>query len=532
VPPVWEAAARRRVWPVRPAELLALFDEVAADAGHALLADTQNPLLRVELRRALAAERARATSVWTCVASDVPPARAAADFLDEFMVLGSNSAPYRVVAPLALGTPRFPGVDVRWRSSDPAVVDGLGGIQRPEGEAPVGVTLTAVLDDGSTRVEKLLAFRVMPRTIRMPAVMLQVADNVVKTRRADAAVGLWDAGDDWPRRTVSATQGRDGGVKHRGNSTYWYDKKGFSAKLDASHGLLGTSPSRVFLLANPAADETFVQNALSYGLFREFAGVGIARYAPQVRPAEVFVNGRYHGLYEICERVDEAMLGYGREEYRKAVPPPIIHKHAVLRPRTPSMRVSRPTDGRGDWLAPFVALERLVRDASAERWAAEAERQIDVDSVIDLQLLLNLSQNENGVPFRFPAHDVLVREPGPDGRFFHVPWDFDRAYGPYWSWIANDMMRRFQSDFPGYRDRMATRWRALRAGALRTDRMDARIDELAAVVGPYVPWDRQRWKNGDGRSHESHIVSLHAAVRRNAETMDRIFDLAEPSVPW
>jgi hypothetical protein len=372
------------------------------------------------------------------------------------------------------------------------------------------------VDDGTSRATKTLALRVMPRHIPLPTVSLYLRDAVAKTRRVDAVVEICETGDDRPTRRLLATQGRRAGVNHRGNTSYWYRKKLLTIKFDEPHRLFGDSTRLTVLTINSMQDPSFLNNTLAFDLFRAFGTPEAPRYAPYVRHAEFYVNGAYHGLFELCTRLDEELIpGEGL----------IVYRHENVKPRLLPFRAARPPRHDGDFMGPYLALHQTVETAPPEDWINQMGQRIDFDNVMDYQLLLSFMQNHNGAPFRFWFHDALLYQPGSQPPFSHVPWDFDRGLIAWsWGWIENDLMRRMATDLPDYWQRYAARWRFLRAGPLAEDAVDRRLATQAALLAPYIAHDHRRWNYGHPDTIVAELEAKRDIARRNLRETDQFLE--------
>ncbi len=518
----WERMVAVQGWPGLAEVLQDAFHEVRRDRAALLKHDLQSPLTGREIRQRIQDQQMRVEAYVTNSSTCTNAAAAAADFLDEYMLLGRNLSPQRVVSSLELDKLKLPGISIVWQAGHPGRIAANGTVTRPDTGPPVASSLTAVLDDGVRRVARDLYFRVMPRHVSLPAVLLTLRDTVSKTRRVDAAVSLCEAGEDETGRRLLATQHGRGGVSHRGNSSYWYAKKLLAIKTDRAHRVFGDDGRRHLLTVNSLQDPTFVRNGLAYGMYRDWSEPGCPRPAPRVRPAEIFINGRYHGLFELCTRIDDILLdeSMGTEVGDRAEPRWIVYRFEKVRPREPIMRAIRPPPHRGLWQEPFVDLRQWLRslpDAEAD-WPRELARRIDVPGMIDLQLLLNLTQNLNGQPFLFPLHEALVYDRSRD-LFTQVPWDFDILYMPEFGWIQNDTMRLCERSWPDYRTELRRRWKRLRQHTLAFGALQKRIDRLAQPIEGYVEWDFQRWHYG-GEDHGTMIDALKNAVSNHIMRMD------------
>ncbi|MDD5705405.1 MAG: CotH kinase family protein [Kiritimatiellae bacterium] len=522
--PSREFSASRLMWPVPESGIRDLHAVTQRDFGDLLLHDLCSPLCFDEIARALRSDCRRVSAYWPSAPGESPAARAAA-FLDEFMVLGNNVSPFRLVEPLDLERLRLPEVQLSWRSTNPEVLDDRGQVRRPPaGAAPAGANLVATITDGRLSQERTLRFRVMPREVALPTLLLYVNQTVGKTRRVDAVVEVCEAGDDHPTRRLTATQGGRGGLSHRGNSSYWYAKKLLLLKTDTPHRLHGDTNSLYLPTINSFQDPTFVRNRLANEIFDTMTGLRAApaSRAPRVRPAEIFVNGRYLGLFELGTRIDPDILSAtpdadqaDDDESRW-----IVYRHETVRPREPGMRVAFPAPRHGLFMAPYLELEKLLSRPAAPGWPEQLMRMVDVKGMADYQLLLNLFQNVNGAPFDFAMHEALVYD-RERHIFTHVPWDFDTSAGSgEWQWIANQTMRRCETELPGYGTLLSESWTRLRGGALATDALLSRLNSLAQGMEGYARWDYERWQYVAPQSYGQHLRTLTAALTNSLAHID------------
>jgi hypothetical protein len=365
----------------------------------------------------------------------------------------------------------------------------------------------------------------MPQRIALPSLFLSVRDPLDKTRRVDAVAEICNPGEDFPSRVLYATQGGRGGIEHRGNSSYWNHKKLFSLKTDQPHRFWDESERRVLLAVNSEQDLTFVRNHLAYDLFRSWGTVAAPRLAPETRYAEVFVNGRYHGLFELCTRVDETLLEAGISP-TNANPDAhrwIIYRHEAVYPRTLVMRARLPGEDEGEFSGPYREFSQLLERPTDGEWEQELARNLDISNLVDFQLLLNIFQNRNGYPFPFPMHEALVYD-SVGKMFFHVPWDFEwTSLLGQWEWLHNELMKRLEEESPRYASRLASRWKELRARGMTPEALDARIDGLAQELREYVEWDRQHWANDFSFGYDARLDNLKALLRESMEQMDQRF---------
>ena len=94
-------------------------------------------------------------------------------------------------------------------------------------------------------------------------------------------------------------------MKGRGNTSWEVPKKSYSLKLDSGASLLGMEKAKRWILTADYYDGAYIRNSLGFWL-ADRAGL---KYVADSRFVDLYVNGEYHGLYELMERIE---LGEGR----------------------------------------------------------------------------------------------------------------------------------------------------------------------------------------------------------------------------
>ncbi len=501
--------------PLSEEDLFHLYDEVEQETRALFVNDIYSALNSREILHRLKWDRRNLLKQWPLAPDNWSPAKKAHATLTAYMVLGENPSPFYLLHDLDLNVLDLPGVDMQWTSSRPDLLTADGRVTRPQGDRPVGVELTATIHAGDETRNKTLRFRVVPEQGKIPALMIYVNETVKKARRVDAVLNLYPAGPDAEVRSYSASQGTRGGISHRGHTGYWTRRKAFSIRLDEPHYWLDDTTTKHIHLINGPRDPALVRNKLSYDLFRSFASEGNPRYAPEVQWVEVFINGRYHCLIEMSTRVQRRMFGY--DSYDPDDPhQALIYKRENIRLWTTGehmdMRTVYPARRHGHDFERYRALLEFIETPSADEFVDDFENWMDLANFIDYHILLNFTENRNGWPFNYHVHDILMREPGPGGRFVMVPWDFDSTFENRYSWYANNLFRRLQRDYPNYYGLLHSRWNVLREGPLHDDRLREQLDDMEAQLAGYAEWEYDRWGYNAGATH----AELVEYVRRNA----------------
>jgi hypothetical protein len=259
-----------------------------------------------------------------------------------------------------------------------------------------------------------------------------------------------------------------------------FPKKSWSIELRDRNGdnrdvsLLGMPADDDWVLYAPYNDKTLMRNVLAYETARR-----LGRYASRTRFVEVTLNGRYHGVYVLMEKLklqkdridlpEPAQLlewtfpfQARRKGHSFGLP---VWKYRVLFEDPERSDLSRKR--RAQIRRSIGATERAIYRLDGWR------RHLDEASAVDFVLVNELFKNEDA----FHASTFLAR--GAGGRWQLGPvWDFDISagnsdYGPS-ATLKGSMLDRRPWARRLYADRafvraVTRRWRELRAGGLRQD---------------------------------------------------------------
>lgn len=93
-----------------------------------------------------------------------------------------------------------------------------------------------------------------------------------------------------------------GGIRGRGNSSWlYYDKKPYRIKLDTKQKMLGMDKAKSWVLLSNYRDMTDMMNTYVFELGRM---MGLP-FTNHTRYVELFVNGKYIGVYQLTEQVQQ-----------------------------------------------------------------------------------------------------------------------------------------------------------------------------------------------------------------------------------
>ncbi len=354
-----------------------------------------------------------------------------------------------------------------------------------------------------------------------------------------------------------------------------YDKK----KVE----ILGMGKDNNWALLAPYSDRSMIRDLLTFELARPWM-----EYTPQGRLCEVYLDGIYYGVYILTEVVSKG-------KHRLNLPDPgeegddltggyIVEVDAP--DSTSHVSTQHPVSNKGevfedsyiyfnyDWpdyedltqaQIDYIngAIDRMDSVFASEDYKNPEtgySKYIDVQSFMDFQLFNELAHNPDG--YRLSTK-FFKRRDSEDPRFKMVLWDFNIAYGNCYynrgSYTGNWVYQQNTSlhanhdhmvPFYWYKmwkddDYMAkrmVRWRQLREGNLRSDRLMATIDSLANEITSYGAeyrnnlarprWGIMLWPNNYvPSSYEDEIRYLKNWITTRMAWLDARFEYVEPPLP-
>jgi hypothetical protein len=343
-----------------------------------------------------------------------------------------------------------------------------------------------------------------------------------------------------PSGPAAAGSGRIG-IELRGQASLRFPKKQFGFETVDAKGenrnvrLLGLPEENDWILYAGYNDGTLLRNVVAFDAARR-----MGRYASRTRAVEVVLNGRYHGVYVLMERLKLDKARVPEPEGRDGALLEFTHD-SKLKPgdtffRTPVTRTAiiyadpergEVTPARARRIAAMVnRFERALYSKGYRHptrgWRAHADEAAMVDYVLQQEYFRNYDAF---------ASSTFMHE-GEDGRLVMGPlWDLDLSMGnppdilPPRGWMLTD--RRWVSRL--YRDArfvdaMQRRWTGLRRdgffAATRT-----RILRDAAKLSTAQVRNLRRWpavgaytRPIDGNAPEASLRAVYRSEVRQLTT--------------
>jgi hypothetical protein len=500
--------------PLTADELHTLYSHLRKQYLPILQNDLWSPFSSRQIRHAV--NSLQPAEIWDSLDPSCSIAEQVAEQLTSYALLGDNRSPMYVTADLSLVAIRSNELSWAWSSSHPDIIDSRGQVKRPY-DKPVDVELTAHIRSHEEYAERTVLFRVMPVEPPLPAIMLYARNQLNKMTRIDGIVHYHDTSGNV--KLLEASTATRGGFAHRGGTGYWQRKKPFSLRFDVGHHLLDDSGTRHLYLASGYEDKTFLRNKLSYELFRSFDDGSGLHFAPQLEWAEVFVNGVYHGLYEVNTRVQRRKMGF--PAYQSAKPHAdlfkIISARLALDTDSPYAVVQKfPSKRYGDRYACFREFSQFMSKIDGSSIDEVDAKWLDVASAIDFALFINVVEGRDNVDVNF----YLARKDA-DSPFFFIPFDFDKTFQIGGDrWYRNNLIRTFDEN-RDFRDRKIERWRELRGTVITENVLLDQIYRDSENIRRVVHWDYERWRSENLTNYDEAVNALKSNVIARLAFMDR-----------
>jgi len=272
------------------------------------------------------------------------------------------------------------------------------------------------------------------------------------------------------------------------------------------------------------------------------------RFASGSRFVELFLDGRYFGVYLLMERVDGKLLelrSYSSNDVAHAcIHKAIDHAANFAQAGHAGYDQREPDPLAWPYWRPLDALTTFVSSAPEAEFFRPEEgigARLDLDNAIDFHLLVLLTGNADGITKNY----FLARngqESGPvRQRFFFVPWDYDGTFGRNWdgnpfphtAWLSNHLFDRLLNHAP-YRARFVARWKRLREHEFSARLIQRMIDDNARTLGEAARRNAARWPTTGGGypdelSFEEDIAQMKSWIEARIRWLDADIQQLSPA---
>ena len=320
---------------------------------------------------------------------------------------------------------------------------------------------------------------------------------------------------------------------------------------------MGMAAHSEWILHGPFLDKSLIRNYMWYNI-----GGEIMSYTPNVRFCELFLNGKYEGVYVMTETItagkngarlqlsvdkkDNTFSGYLLRMDRKSEDE--IKNFTKYVRRMPSERGINIEYPGAKNITPeltaqitkdFSAFEKSLYSYDFDSDEFGFKKTIDIDSFVDYFIINEFTCNNDAGGFS----TYIYKDK--DGKYRMCIWDFNNACDNYqetamklddfhligclWFWmlVKND-------DFT---HRIIDRYKTLRQGVLSDEYLNRYIDDTLAYLGDAVDRNFERWgdsfhndelltpKERNLHSHEEAVAQLKSFISTRAAFLDENIDV-------
>lgn len=293
------------------------------------------------------------------------------------------------------------------------VSDGLAGVVGNAYENPFGDQRIRVIPLGQTEIAAA--------TSMLPQVYITTENDVTRRSYAACTVTVHD-----PKGVYGDVFDTESTVKIRGHSTSAGEKAPYNIKFESKTELLGLGKSKKWNLLANLYDKTQLRNVLAY-TFAQNIGL---EYTSNSCFAEVYLNGEYRGIYQICEPIDvsktQVDLDTKNNEYLMELEPYAGYSNPYCI-TTPVLKIilgynepEEPTAEQRTWLKNFMTeAENAILSGDYDK----VKEYVDVDSFARCYIVQELFKN---VDYSVSSTRFYVK----GNKLYEGPvWDFDLSSG-------------------------------------------------------------------------------------------------------
>lgn len=225
------------------------------------------------------------------------------------------------------------------------------------------------------------------------------------------------------------------GIRGRGNASWnTFPKKSYRIKLGEKAKLLGFNSDRDYALVSAYPDKTLIRNTVASSMASLMEHL---EYTPVQALVDVFLNGEYIGVYTLSEKIE---FGGGKLDYDTSSEDDTSYLCEVGWDYNDDM-----VYGKNYFDTSYIERIVIKEPEITEKYSSQVkflmnylkkteaaiealdgyEEYIDVDSLIDWMIILELTNNTESAFYR----SCYFYKPAGGKLKFGPVWDFDMAFG-------------------------------------------------------------------------------------------------------
>ena len=350
------------------------------------------------------------------------------------------------------------------------------------------------------------------------------------------------------------------GVRHRGNLSLSFPKKSFDlefwtdsiAKQKKNLKFKGMRNDDDWILDGMYNEPLRLRSFVATHLWSKIHEPYYSDKEPKVESGfdaiyvEVFKNNTYYGIYQFSESIDRKQLRIKKHE-GNAIYGELYKANSYdggpdftkapdsynnLFPHWNGWKTEYPfIDFTSNWenLSNF---EDLVVKGTDKDFVQNIESMVHIPNAIDYYLFVNLLRASDNLGKNYYLGKYDKGEP-----YFFVPWDLDGVWGIIQDgkreWVNNDILtnglfkRLVETNPNGYKDKVKSRWTALRAKEFSNDVLFKKINKIYNRFTNEKVYEREQntWKDNklNKATNEDHYNHLTTWLNERLNHLDAHF---------
>ena len=218
----------------------------------------------------------------------------------------------------------------------------------------------------------------------------------------------------------------EGLIERRGGFSLGFPKHSYELDFTEDLALADLPPDDDWIFNANYIDKTFLRNVLSYELFQSMHPNNLASKSKYIR---LDLNQEDQGLYILMEKLDKSTLLFNGDDDASV----IFKEPHIFRPSYDNISSQDPNNfhqqtypkiEEEDKTVFIESVREFILDSSDENFTAEFENHFDLQSIIDWNLLLMITNNSDGILKNFYLYKINNNTP-----IRIAPWDYDHSFG-------------------------------------------------------------------------------------------------------
>ncbi|MBO4963620.1 MAG: CotH kinase family protein [Prevotella sp.] len=354
--------------------------------------------------------------------------------------------------------------------------------------------------------------------------------NVTKEQYIPAEIEITDPLKRTDNKVTAAFRCK---IKYRGTSSIRYEKKSFAVKLLDDNGksldapILGIREDDSWILNAMAIDRIRMRDRLLFDVWNDLSSTPYNtdyenRNGTKGYFVEVFLNGEYHGLYCMTDKINRKLLGL--KKIKEETNGTITTRGLLLKCNAwstlagyndepmdteewNSWELQYPDDyPSADTYMPLARLIDFCTGTSSDVFKAEYQQHFYKQNLMDYHIFyLTFNIFDNLMKNTFLSTVDLTKKE----RFMITPWDLDCSLGGSWDGVhadylienedisANPFARLWQENTDNYKAELCSLWQKTSNAIFSEEAIAKRMSDYAEAFVKSGAWEREykKWNN-------------------------------------